>query len=438
MLDLYRKMSTQITNEKRLRWVNTMKTNGVYINTNGDGNCAMYTLALYVASVCKKKPEAIQDLATHYELNETDKWLPDGTNLVVINKPSLVGTEVNRHKFVKMYKTAIDVDVYDAGTDLNRIIQNDKKWDKYKNLFATDTTLRKHTVLLKYMEKTKNPPTHWDDVRIKPCNLDGRTPQETSEIFENKYTELQKKYIEHLRASIKDRCWMEKTFIETVTHEIERYLTFRHGPIFDFRRMFCTSDTDNKYFVSFESNSNKISSFLFVHQPGHWEVITVPILAPDVSDFAWATITGKIEIADATFTQGAEGNLKKAAIVLDDDGTDGDDHPKRRKTDPNDTSDPIELDSGDEGGSAKRPKTKEEIEGEIVLDSSDEDGDGRGGGPAGGGSAKDPNRRKTDPNDTSDPVELDSGDEGGSAKGPNQGSRNTDAMTAAIMLRLRL
>jgi hypothetical protein len=421
VLDLYRKMPGEITERLHREWVVNMKDNGVWAKTLGDGNCALYSLAVYFHALLNQGE--INKLNTWFCLDANDeKWLKGrdlGQVRARINDTALFdNTQVNRQKFVKIYKSHIDNDVDEAGYKIKKSpiglwgpekprkarkgpIADNGNDNANQTVYNNSSLLRQHVTLLFHLQCFLTN-ANLKQVGMTPADMKKDDAQTQ---LQSKHELLQGMFRNHLSVYATDREFLSRIFIESVIEQVHMTLHVVESTKCELPFMFGTHAIydDDPYVIDFKNNkvaiSGSVSSreypseLVFINQnSNHWDLIMMkPYRWNERVSYMKEDKLPKETVFTKHFTN-------EAVVDMSDDDEGG--SAKRSKTDPDDESEPIELDdSDDEGGSAKRPKIEEEID----LVSSDDDGGGVG-----------------------------------AAKHPKNDSRNTDAMTAAIMLRMNL
>ena len=113
--------SKYVTDESKLEWVEMIKNEGTYKGDKAKHNCGLYCLAVYYTSVFLTDNKYTEWLSSTYKLNETDDWIAELDALAELNKQPLFDTKnIDRSKFVKIYKYAIDIKVLMAQDGTSR------------------------------------------------------------------------------------------------------------------------------------------------------------------------------------------------------------------------------------------------------------------------------------------------------------------------------
>jgi hypothetical protein len=361
-------MSGEITETRHVRWVKSMKADGVYAKTDGDGNCALYSLAVYFHALLTENE--IDELNTQFALVDDDeKWLKEkdpGKVREKINGTALFdNTQVNRQKFVKIYKSHIDNNVSDAGMNPDSIPpMGIWKKDRNVDMYRGSSLLRKYVTLMFHLQNFLNY-DQLTEMSMTPAEMRQPNNENTLTV---KYEQLQDMFHKHLIFYATDEKYLSRIFIESVIEKVNKAIHVIHGTECALPFMFGTSRTDHTYEIDFVKNKvaisgdvifrRSISEFVFINKnTNHWD-----LMFPET--YRWIA-----EGSDDNVNYMTESSLSDTAVFTKQ-------HTKG-----------VSSDEGGEGGSAAER-------------SSD-----AGGGPA---------------------------------KRPKHASRNTDAMTAAIMLRMNL
>jgi hypothetical protein len=339
-----------ITDQNRKNWVNDMKKHASILDNEGIGNCALYALAIYFDTIIQQTDK--QDNVFHawfsyrYRLSNDDKnWASADDHefdLEKVNKRSISTQDsVNRHKFIKIYKCAVDAAVERAKHAQN-VDDNDflpilkhRKWNNNHSIMnpICQGMLREILILQWYLSLAEV--EVYD--RVTPLNV------KNEDMMRNKLNQTRMYFSSYLTKICKPGSWLSNYFIEAVIKQVTADFKQAFFKVKVFPYIFATKKGQTGPFImNFDSmhadekesktENNHYSRIVFVHyKDAHWFLLA----HSSYPDLSWNRIFTKrntLSVSSSTFTQLVNVQLESGEVIdTDQDKRPSDKQEARKK-----------------------------------------------------------------------------------------------------------
>jgi hypothetical protein len=372
-------MKGLITNPSRKDWVDGMKKNASILDNKGEGDCALYALAMYFGIIFKEKyNNGEKENQFHYwfsftyKLNKQDTdWADAAVFEQVNNQPISTKNNVNRYKFIKIYKCAVDADIQRAKNAENgdknyfKLIMQKSRWHKNQSMksVACQNMLLEILVLQRYMSLS-GVGLRTGYLEVTPLDV------KTETILVQKLHETKMYYSSHLKKLCEPRTYMSNYFIESVikqvTADFRKSSDEQHKEIV-FPYMFATKNSDSDAFIinfdAMHDAENNFSRIVFVHSNNnHWFLLAHFSYKENIAERTFAS-KNLASVNLWRFTQLVNEELKSIIDIETDNDEDAPNRNKRQASGKHEKNEkhkkmPKNEDSASsEGGSSSRGKS---------------------------------------------------------------------------------
>jgi hypothetical protein len=390
-------MKGLITDPIRKSWVDDMKQYSSIFDNAGQGDCALYALAMYFGIIFKEKynqgekeKEFHHWFSYRYELNEQDTDWADGADFKRVNKqPISTKNNVNRHKFIKIYKCAVDADIQRAKNAENgdknyfKIIMQKSRWNKNQSIksVACQNMLLEILVLQRYMSLS-GVALRTGYLPVTPFDV------KTETNLVQKLHETKMYYSSHLKKLCEPRTYMSNYFIESVikqvTADFKKSSDLQNKKIV-FPYLFATKNSDSDAFIinfdAMRDAENDFSRIVFVHSNNnHWFLLAHFSYKENIAERTFAS-KNLASVNLWRFTQLVNEELKSIIDIETDNDEDAPNRNKRQASGKHEKNEkhkkmPKNEDSASsEGGSSSHGNSSSDRKTVIDINSSDDEVD---------------------------------------------------------------
>ena len=289
------------SDDRKNRWVELLKNKGMYIETQPDGNCAIYSLAVYFSAVFPYDEKYTKWLSNTYTIGSEDKWCSPHSKDKSNELPLFDKHQVNRHKMVKIFHRAIE-------ETIERAQECDRNGDYFPNALRSvhwdnitlSKELKKYFALYEMFEKSSfSGIVNTEHIFLIPDDMKNKN------VRNQKYDFMNKMVDRVLSTYCADAYWMSSFFIKTVINQVAHDYSMsdmcsEQDCLFPW--IFCEKKSEEEYdpFDVIFSDlchideragvMNKLSDtediklyspIMIVHLPGHYGVVVIDSMLPD-------------------------------------------------------------------------------------------------------------------------------------------------------------